>query len=334
MRALFVAAKVAAFAAALVALAVLPSFIGDFRATDFAYVGVFFIAILGLNVLTGFTGQISLGHGAFMALGGYTTAILVVDHGVRDLWTIPLAGLVAGVAGVLFGLPALRLSGPYLALATFAVAVATPAVLEDLEGLTGGTRGLQLFLLPNYTGQGFAESKLLGFTLSFGDALYYVTWTCAAVLLVLAWVLLSGRVGRAFRALRDSEVGAAAFGVNAAAYRTLAFGISAFYAGIAGALFVLLNTFVNPQTFPITLSIQLVIGVVVAGLGSLWAVVLGAALVHFLPRITQEISTSPGAPDVLYGFVLILLMLALPTGAAGLARRLVSPLTSRLYTRS
>jgi branched-chain amino acid transport system permease protein len=323
MRLLATAGKIVAFAAGVVALAALPSFISDFRASDFAYVGVFFIAILGLNVLTGFTGQISLGHGAFMALGGYTTAILVVDHGVRDLWTIPLAGLVAGAAGFLFGLPALRLRGPYLALATFAVAVAAPAVLEDAEGLTGGTRGLQLFGEPSYTGEGFAPSKLLGFTLSFNDALYYVTWTCAAVLLAVAWLLLGGRAGRAFRALRESEVGATAFGVNPAAYKTLAFAISAFYAGVAGSLFVLLNTFVNPQTFPVTLSIQLVIGVVVAGLGSLWASFAGAALVHFLPDVAQDISKSPGAPDLIYGVVLIAIMLALPTGVAGLGRRVV-----------
>ena len=114
----------------------------DFRAQQFAYVWIYLIALLGLNVLTGYTGQISLGHGAFMAVGGYTTAILMSEHGVKDLWTIPIAALVAGAVGFLFGIPALRLSGLYLALATFAVAVATPGLIKRFEGFTGGGSGI------------------------------------------------------------------------------------------------------------------------------------------------------------------------------------------------
>ena len=130
------------FAALAVVVLVLPAFLSDFRAQQFAYVGIYLIALTGLNVLTGYTGQISLGHGAFMAIGGYTTAILMTDHGVKDIWTIPLAvARRAACAGLLFGLPALRLSGPHLALATFAIAVATPAVLKKFEGFTGGGSG-------------------------------------------------------------------------------------------------------------------------------------------------------------------------------------------------
>ncbi len=335
-----------AFAAALALVAVLPRYVSDFRASELAYVGIFFIAILGLNILTGYTGQISLGHGAYMAIGGYTTAILVVDHGVKDLWTIPVAGLVAGLVGFLFGIPALRLSGLYLALATFAVAVATPAVIKKAEGLTGGSRGLNLFGVEGHTG-GIAGVSVLGRHLTFNDWLYYLSWTIAASLFLVAWAILRGRPGRAFRAVRDSEVAATASGVNLAAYKTLAFGISAFYAGVAGALFTIANTFVNPTTFPVVLSITLLIGVVVGGLGSLTGVVVGALFVRFLPtgidRLSEvealperirEASNEAGVPDLAYGIVLILVVLLVPGGAGGLLTKLGRPLTSRLYSKS
>ena len=120
---------VVSFVALTVVVAVVPLFVSEFRAQELAYVAIYLVAIIGLNILTGYTGQISLGHGAFMAVGGYTTAILMADHGVKDIWTIPLAGLVAGAAGFLFGIPALRLSGLYLALATCAIADSMPAVI-------------------------------------------------------------------------------------------------------------------------------------------------------------------------------------------------------------
>jgi branched-chain amino acid transport system permease protein len=139
--------QVAAFGAFAVAVALVPLALDSFQRYQFALVAMYFVAITGLNVLTGYTGQISLGHGAFMAIGGYTTAILVADHGVSEIATIPLAGLVAGGAGLLFGIPALRLSGMYLALATFAVA--TPAVLKEYSGFTGGVSGKALPLHSN-----------------------------------------------------------------------------------------------------------------------------------------------------------------------------------------
>ena len=309
------------FALALAALLFLPHFISAFRAQQFAYVGIYFIALLGLNILTGYTGQISLGHGAFMAIGGYTMAILVANHGVKDLWTIPLAGLVAGAAGFLFGIPALRLTGLYLALATFAVAVAAPSVLKKFEGFTGGSSGLQLFGLPGLSGS-INGMTVFGHHMPFNDWLYYLCWSVAVVMFAIAWVLVRGRFGRSLRAVRDSELAAASSGVNLALAKTSAFGISAFYSGVAGALFGIANTFVNPDTFPIALSIFLLVGIVVGGLGSLWPLVFGAVFIEFMPLWTQYISKSPGAPSVVYGVVLIAIMLALPMGAAGLLRRL------------
>jgi branched-chain amino acid transport system permease protein len=295
------AVQLTAIAAFVVAVGLVPLALDSFQRYQFAFVAIYAIAIAGVNILTGYTGQISLGHGAFMAIGGYTTAILTADHGVGELWTIPIAGLVAGGAGLLFGVPALRLSGLYLALATFGIAVATPAVLKEYSGFTGGVVGKSLPLRGN-------------------DRLYYQNWIVALVLLAAAWLLVRGKTGRAFRAVRDSEVAAASSGVSLAVYKTLAFGISAFYAGVAGSLFAISVAFVNPDTYPVKLSIFLVVGAVASGLGSLWGLPFGAALIEFLPVHAQDISKT--APDVIFGAVLIAVAILLPTGFAGLLRRL------------
>jgi branched-chain amino acid transport system permease protein len=314
-------APVVAFVVLAVVVAVLPSFVSAFRAQQFAYVAIYLIALIGLNVLTGYTGQISLGHGAFMAIGGYTTAILVADHGVKDVWTIPIAALLTGVVGFLVGIPALRLSGLYLALATFAIAVSMPAVIKRFEGFTGGGSGINLFGLPELTAS-LTPVTILGRELSFNDWLYYLCWTLALVAYVVAWLLLRGRTGRAFRAVRDSETAAQSSGVSLPTYKTLAFGVSAAYAGVAGSLFAIATTFVNPDTFPIALSILLLVGVVVAGLGSLVGLIAGAVFIQFLPIWSQEVSKSPGAPSIVSGVVLIALMFVLPMGFAGLLARL------------
>ena len=346
------------FVLAAAAIFLLPRFVSDFRAQQFAYVGIYFIALLGLNVLTGYTGLISLGHGAFMAIGGYTTAILVSDQGlklgghtfsadVKDVWTIPLAGLVAGLIGFAFGFPALRLTGLYLALATFAIAVAMSGLIkyDRFEQFTGGGGGINLFesaartrpveTTDPITFETISEPiKFLGFEIaSFNEWLYYLSWGVALLMFAVAWLLLRGKSGRSFRAVRDSELAAASSGVNLATYKTLAFGISAFYAGVAGSLLAIATTFVNPDTYPITLSIFLLVGVVVGGLGSLWPLVFGAIFIQFLPLWAQEVSKAQGAPAVVYGVILILLMILLPGGAAGLIRRLQA-LSSRLPSRS
>ena len=334
-RAITLAVQAAAFLAAVAVLAILPHWLSDFRASEVAYVGIYFIAILGLNILTGYTGQISLGHGAFMAIGGYTTAIMVGHHNVRDLWTIPLAGLVAGAAGLLFGLPALRLSGLYLALATFALAVALPAVLKKFSHFTGGTEGIQLFGRPGFTGKGYEHVHALGQKLTFNDWLYYLCWTIAAILFVVAWIILGGRMGRTFRAIRDSEVAATSSGVNLPLYKTLAFGVSAFYAGIAGSLFALATTFVNPDTFPIVLSLYLLIGAVISGLGSIWGILAGALFIQYVPTLASKyVSKAPGAPSVAYAIVLIVVVILMPFGLTGLIRKTTRPLTDRLFRRS
>ncbi len=348
-----------AFVAFVVFIFVLPSRISDFRANEFAYVGIYLIALLGLNILTGYTGQISLGHGAFMAIGGYTTALLMVGNeqfgqtgffqiggGMKDVWTIAIAGLVTGLAGLAFGLPALRLSGLYLALATFAIAVAMPSAIRHFEEFTGGGNGIFLFGVPELTG-GITGLDIFGRHLTFNDWIYYLSWSIALVLFAVAWLILRGRTGRAFRAVRDSETAAVSSGVSLARYKTLAFGVSAAYAGVAGSLFAIANTNASPGGYPIALSIFLLVGIVVGGLGGLAGLVFGAIFIQFLPLWAQgegiashlpnavvERTKEPGAPAIIYGIVLILLMFFLPNGVGGLFRRAGQVLTRWRYSRS
>ena len=272
-----------------------------------ARVGIYFIAILGLNILVGYTGQISIGHGAFMAIGGYTTAIMSADHHLNLIATLPLSFAITFVCGLIVGIPALRLSGVYLALVTFALAVSVPQFPLKFSKFTGGSNGIRTITTPT------------------NSWLYWVTWSCAGIAFVLAWLILRGRTGRAFRAVRDSELAAASSGVSLRIYKTLAFGISAAFAGVAGSLFVLVtNGFAQPNEFGVLLSLQLLIGAAVAGLGSLWGVLAGAAFIGLLPEISASaplVGSSHGQ-DVVFGLIVIVIMLMLPNGVVGLFGRL------------
>jgi branched-chain amino acid transport system permease protein len=282
------------------AIALMPFVLSDYNRSQGARVAVYFMAILGLNLVTGYTGQISIGHGAFMALGGYTTAILTHSHGWSTLPTLPIAALVGFGAGVVVGLPALRFHGVYLALATFAVALAVPQLATNYSHFTGGVEG---FPLPGHTGLW----------------LYGLAWSTAAIVFVATWLLLRGRTGRAFRAVRDSEVAAASSGVGLALHKTLAFGVSAAIAGVAGSVFVLTNHFINPDIFGLQLSLYILIGAVVGGLGSLWGVLVGACFVQLLPiGITSSHTVSNQSVPVIFGAIVILAMALVPGGAAEL----------------
>jgi branched-chain amino acid transport system permease protein len=294
-------------AAAAIVLAVLPFGLSGYHQALAAQVATFFVAILGLNILTGYTGQISIGHGAFMAIGGYTTAVLSRDHHTNLVLTMLAAFGLCFLCGLLVGLPALRLSGVYLALATFALAVSIPQIPLKFSTYLGGSGGVQ---------SAETVSHLW---------LYGVSWSAAAILFVLAWLVLRGRTGRAFRAIRDSEVAATSSGVMLPVYKTLAFGISAAFAGVAGSLFVLgTNGFAQPSEFGVLLSLEILIGAAVAGLGSLWGVIVGAAFVGLLPTISSDVPVigSTHGQDVVFGVIVIAVMLLIPTGVAGLLYRL------------
>jgi branched-chain amino acid transport system permease protein len=333
--------ELSAFVALAAIVAAVPRFVSDYRAHELAIVGMYFIALLGLSILIGFSGQISLGHGAFMAVGGYTTAILNVNgvygHQLRDLWTIPIAGVVAGATGLMVGVPALRLSGLYLALITFGIAVSFPQLPKKFDHFFGGTTGKVLNV----------AKPPFGIAATTNHWVYYLTWGIALVLLVAAWWLVRGKTGRALKAIRDSEVAATSSGISLATYKTLAFGISAFYAGVAGSLYAIANVYINPDVFPIVLSVYLVVGLAVGGLDSFVGLIAGAGLIYFLQNHAATVAgwidhlpavnldpKQPGIGSVIFGVVLIVVMLLLPTGAGGLARRLLGGLTSRLYTRS
>jgi branched-chain amino acid transport system permease protein len=291
--------------ALVVVAAVLPFFMSNFRLFQFAQVYIYAIALLGLNMLTGYNGQISLGHGAFYALGAYTTAIMIDRWSVPYGWTIPVAGLVCLVVGFLFGIPALRLEGLYLALATFALALAIPQILKYFEHWTGGSQGIVLIKPEPPAWVGVNADQWL----------YFVTLGTLLLLLVLASNLLRGRTGRAIVAIRDNPIAAQAMGVNTALYKSLTFGVSAAYTGVAGGLSALVIAFVAPDAFNVFLSITFLVGIVIGGLASVGGAVFGAFFIQFVPNWAQEISKA--APWAIYGVALILFMYAMPHGVVG-----------------
>jgi branched-chain amino acid transport system permease protein len=302
-------------AAGIVIIALLPSAMGEYQTRNMSEVGLYFIALIGLNIVTGYSGQISLGQGAFMGVGAYTTAFLVTDHGVGIWWTIPAAAAVAGLAGFLFGLPALRLRGPYLALGTFALAVAFVGLAgsDRFKGVTGGSQGL-FFGLPEQP--------------------YYATWGIALGLLLGAWYLLSGKLGRSLRAVRDAELAAVSSGINPAVFKTLAFAIAAAYAGVAGALLAIHLGSVNALVFVPTLSITLLVGTALGGFGALFGTIFGALFIVYAPLQAENVSRQ--APSVMYGLFLLAVLFLMPGGAAQLVLRvrgLLRGTTKRVYSR-
>jgi branched-chain amino acid transport system permease protein len=291
----------------------LPFVLSDYRVFQLTLAGSYAIALLGLNLLTGFNGQISLGHGAFLALGAYTAAILMEHAGMPYWATVPVAGAVCLAAGFLFGLPALRLQGPYLALATFALSVAMPQLLKhkSLEHWTGGVQGIVL-TKPD------APPWLAG--LSQDRWLYFFTLAWALLMFVLGWNLVRGRIGRALVALREQPVAAQAMGVNAALVKSLTFGVSALYAGVSGALGAVAVQFVAPDSFNVFLSLSLVVGIVVGGLATIQGAVWGALFIQFMPNVADQLSKA--APWAIYGLLLIVFTVFMPGGIASLTQRL------------
>ena len=295
-------------AAALAVALVLPFTLTNFRLFQFTQVFIYAIALLGLNILTGFNGQISLGHGAFYAVGAYTTAIMIDQWQVPYGWTIPTAGVVCLVAGFLFGIPALRLEGLYLALATFALALAVPQILKYFEHWTGGSQGIVLSK-PNAP---------LGLPLNPDQWLYFLTLAILVVLFGLAANLLRGRTGRAIVAIRDNAIAAQSMGVNTALYKSLTFGVSAAYTGVAGALSAVTVAYVAPDSFDVFRSITFLVGIVIGGLASISGAIFGALFIQFVPNWAQDISKA--APWAIYGVFLIAFMYAMPRGIAGSLR--------------
>ena len=301
---------------------VLPFALSNYHVFQLALVLSYAIALVGLNILTGYSGQISLGHGAFLAIGAYTTAILIDKYDMHYALTIPLAALVCFVAGFLFGLPALRLEGHYLALATFSLAVALPQLLKfkHLEEWTGGVQGI-VIMKPESP-----FKDIMGLQINADRWMYFVSLFIAIVMFILARNILKGRVGRALIAIRDHPIAAASMGINTSLYKSLAFGVSALFTGVAGSLSALLVSFVAPDSFNVFLSIILLVGMVIGGVATLSGALWGALFIQFIPNLADEISKA--APWAIYGVTMIAFMYLMPMGIAG-ALALLSKRLSR-----
>jgi len=289
-------------------IALVPTFtLSDYHLFQLTMVAVYAIAILGLAILTGFNGQISLGHGAFYAIGAYTTAILMYQYEWPYWATLPVSAIICAVVGFLIGLPALRLGGLYLALTTFALAVAVPQLLKHnaLEPWTGGVQGLVID----------KPDPPFGLDLSPDQWLYMFCLTIGALLFLLAWNIVRGRIGRAMMAIRDHALAAEAMGIDIALLKTRTFALSALYTGVAGSLGAIVVQFVAPDSFNIFVSIYLFVGLVVGGASSIGGAILGGFFIEFVPNVAEKVSKA--APGAVYGVILIAVMFLMPGGAAG-----------------
>jgi branched-chain amino acid transport system permease protein len=280
-----------------------------FRVFQFTMVMVYAIALLGLNLLVGHSGQISLGHGAFFAVGAYTAAIMMFRWDVPYPLTLPVAAVVAFLIGLALGVPATRLRGLYLALVTLAIAIFLVPLLKRFESFTGGSMGLTLEKPQPPAWTGLAEDQWL----------YFMTFAATLAGFVVCSSLLRSRVGRALHSVRDNETAAEVMGVRLASYKRLAFAWSAMFAGAGGCIYTWVIGFVSPDSFTVNLSITMLAGIVVGGLGSMWGPLLGGLFVMFVPSLSQDINKA--APGVIFGLLIIAVMYVAPTGLAGLAGR-------------
>jgi branched-chain amino acid transport system permease protein len=309
---------------AVIVLALLPliggktGLISNYTFLQLSLMIVYAIAVLGLNLLTGFNGQISLGHGAFFAVGAYTAAILIDQAGWPFWATLPMAALTCFVAGYLFGLPALRLEGHYLALATFALAIAVPQILKyrHFESFTNGVQGINIF----------KEDPPFGLPLTSDQWMYLVVLAVAVLMFWIAHNLLDSRTGRAMMAIRDHTMAASTMGINVSRYKAVVFGISAIFTGIAGALHAVIFEYIAPDSFRFELSIAFLVGAVVGGIASLPGAIIGGVFVQVIEKyadaLTRKISAAVHLPLELepwtiYGIALIVLIYTMPTGIAG-----------------
>ena len=297
----------------LAVLVALPFFAGEFYVGEISFVFIYAIAGVGLMLLTGYTGLVSLGHAAFLGIGAYGNAILL-SKGVPFAVSLPAAGLMAAFAGVVIGVPTLRMSGLYLAIATLAFGTIVILVGEKWHSLTGGFDG---FPVPTPT--------VLGFAIEGPSAVYFMALAVLVLVLLLAMNILRAPLGRAMVAIRDSEISAQSMGIHLAFYKTVAFAISAGITGLAGALFGHYVRHLAPDSFGVLLSIQLVTIVFIGGLGSLHGAVFGAAFVAMLPQaialvrddLPFGIGRLPGLEPSLFGLILVLVIMFEPAGING-----------------
>lgn len=303
---------------ALIPLALLaPQAVAD---TELTQILILAVAALGLNILTGWAGQLNLAQGIFVGLGAYTTAILGTDHGWPLLVTMPVAGVVAAVVGAVLGVIALRFAGLYLAMLTTSVALVVPVLLKHYGSLTGGTEGISV--------DPVALPASIASSISSAQFNYALALLVAIVAAALSWNILSRRTGRALWALRDSTPAAQGIGVDITRYKVLAFAMSSFWAGIAGSLYAITVGFINPDSFGLFYGIQFLIMIVLGGVSTIAGSFIGAALVYELMTQVQSVGipvtvtvadqTLALPQQAVAGIVLILLVILVPRGVTGL----------------
>jgi branched-chain amino acid transport system permease protein len=308
--------------AAGVVLAVLSYQLGSYHDYQLAEVAAYVVAVAGLTVLIGISGQISLGHGAFMAIGAYAAALIMTHLGWPLALIIVASAVITAAAGAIVGAAAARLRGPYLAGATLMLAVALPSIADRYQGVFGGDQGLNINVTtPGFLGPAFQLTQ-------------WLAWICCAaalITLVLLANLMRSAIGRSWRAVRDDEVAASLAGLNVARLQVLAFVVSAACAGVGGALLAVVTANVSPGAFTLTLSIGLLTAAVLGGLGSLAGAVWGSLLFVLAPTFLTNLAASHGlsggasssVPIAAYGLVLIVVMLTFPAGIQGGVRRLL-----------
>ncbi len=302
---------------ALVVLAILAGLDNEYYFTLLNFVGIHTLLVVGLNLLVGYAGQISLGHAAFFGLGAYTSGILTATCGVNP-WLALLAGLaVSGGAAFLIGVPALKLRGYYLAMATLGFGIIVSIILSQAQPLTGGPSGLS----------GIPPLTLAGFPLNTARRLYPLIWLMVGLILALSANLVDSRAGRALRALNDSEAAAASLGVNTARLKLKIFIWSALYASLAGSLYAHSLNFIAPASFGFMFSIKLVVMVVLGGMASIWGSLLGAGVLTVLP---EALTVFHDFEVVIFGVILMVVMIFLPRG---LVRGLLDLWEFRRYKR-
>jgi len=301
----------------LAAAALFPLVAGDYLLYLANLVGVLAIGALGLNILTGFTGQISLGHAAFMGVGAYATAILAARAGLPFWIAIPAGGAAACLAGMVVGAPSLRIKGLYLAIATLAAQVILEWAFTNWNAVTGGIRGINV-----------PTARILGFSFDTDGKIYFLIQALAALHAYAAANLFRTRVGRAFIAIRDRDISAELMGINLFRTKILAFMISSYYAGIAGGLWVYFTRVVTPENFPLSLSIQFLAMIIVGGLGSIKGTLLGAVFITLVPEVLKALmqvarGLAPEAMsylhplrDILFGAMIVAFLIFEPHGLA------------------
>jgi len=313
----------------LAALSVLPFLVGDYALYVLNLIAINSIVAIGLNILVGSTGQISLGHAGFFAIGAYSCVLLMVKGGAPFIVALPAAGLVAAFFGFVLGLPALRLEGPYLAIATLGFGMAVTQIISHWD-FTGGHMGIHA-----------PKMSIGGFIADTGPRQYALITAVAVALAIAAVNLMKTRVGRAFVAIRDSEIAAEAMGINISWFKTLSFAVSAFYAGVAGALMAFALEHVSAGSFNLILSVTFLAMIIVGGLGSVMGSILGAALLTYLQLKLQIIQEAPfigpflvelskryftveGLPNIqsiVFGAIMIAIVVFEPLGMHGIYLR-------------